>query len=55
MLVDDPFHRRLLTRADELTAVTHRVGPEQLARVMPQIVSPVLEATIRTLARGMLR
>ncbi len=43
VLVDDPFYRRLLTRADELTAVTRRVGPEQLARVMPQIVSPVLD------------
>jgi len=43
VLVDDPFYRRLLMRADELTAVTRRVGPEQLARVMPQIVSPVLD------------
>ncbi|BCI81908.1 hypothetical protein MTY66_35330 [Mycolicibacterium sp. TY66] len=43
VLVDDPFYRRLLTHADELTAVSRRVGPEQLARVMPQIVSPVLD------------
>jgi AcrR family transcriptional regulator len=43
VLVGDPFYRRLLTRADELTAVTRRVGPEELARVMPQIVSPVLD------------
>jgi AcrR family transcriptional regulator len=43
VLVDDPFYRRLLTHADELTAVTRRVGPEQLARVMPQIVGPVLD------------
>ncbi|WP_285033692.1 TetR/AcrR family transcriptional regulator [Mycolicibacterium sp. lyk4-40-TYG-92] len=101
VLVNDPFYRRLLTHADELTAVNRRVGPEQLARVMPEVVSPmldylaagqracvlvddiapetllgvmrsvglvvmnrdrfgadyedVLEATIRTLARGMLR
>lgn len=43
VLVDDPFYRRLLTHADELTAVTRRVGPDQIARVMPQIVSPVLD------------
>jgi AcrR family transcriptional regulator len=43
VLVGDPFYRRLLTHADELTGVTRRVGPEQLARVMPQIVSPVLD------------
>ena len=43
VLVDDPFYRRLLMRADEMTAVTRRVGPEQLARVVPQIVSPVLD------------
>jgi len=43
VLVDDPFYRRLLTHADELAAVTRRVGSEQLARVMPQIVSPVLD------------
>ncbi|OKH83552.1 hypothetical protein EB75_08190 [Mycobacterium sp. ST-F2] len=43
VLVDDPFYRRLLTHPDELTAVTRRVGPDQLARVMPQIVSPVLD------------
>ena len=43
VLVDDPFYRRLLTHADELAAVTRRVGSEQLARVMPQIVRPVLD------------
>lgn len=101
VLIDDPLYRRLLTHTDELAAVSRRVGPEQIARVMPQIVRPVLyhlaagqrdgvlvddiapetllgvirtvgllvmnrdrfgtgyddvlEATIRTLARGMLR
>jgi len=43
VLVDDPFYRRLLTHADELAAVTRRVGSEQVARVMPQIVRPVLD------------
>ena len=101
VLVTDPLYRRLLTRPEELDAVARRVGPEQIARVTPQIVTPlfdylvagqrdgvlvddiapeilvevirgvglvvmhrdrfaaayerVLEATIRTLARGMLR
>ncbi|MGO4617848.1 TetR/AcrR family transcriptional regulator [Nocardia sp. 2YAB30] len=101
VLVADPLYRRLLTQPEELDAVTRRVGPEQIARVTPQIVTPlldylaagqcdgvlveditpeilvgviravglvvmhrdrfgpayeqVLEATIRTLARGMLR
>ncbi|WP_157777533.1 TetR/AcrR family transcriptional regulator [Nocardia terpenica] len=101
VLVTDPLYRRLLTRPEELDAVTRRVGPEQIARVTPQLVTPlldylaagqrdgvfvddiapetlveviravgllvmhrdrfgpaheqVLEATIRTLARGMLR
>lgn len=43
VLVDDPFYRRLLTHADELAAVTRRVGSEQLERVTPQIVRPVLD------------
>lgn len=101
VLVTDPLYRRLLTQPEELDAVARRVGPEQIARVTPQIVTPlfdylvagqrdgvlvddiapeilvgviravglvvmhrdrfapvyeqVLEATIRTLARGMLR
>jgi AcrR family transcriptional regulator len=101
VLGTDPLYRRLLTRPEELDAVARRVGPEQIARVTPQIVTPlldyltsaqrdgvlvadiapetlvgviravglivvhrdrfgpaydqVLEATIRTLARGMLR
>ncbi len=101
VLATDPLYRRLLAQPDELDTVTRRVGPEQIARVTPQLVTPllaylaagqrdgvlvddiepetfvgviravglivmhrdrfapayeqVLEATIRTLARGMLR
>ncbi|WP_071285326.1 TetR/AcrR family transcriptional regulator [Mycolicibacterium llatzerense] len=54
VLVDDPFYRRLLMRADELTAVTRRVGPEQLARVVPQVVSPVLDYLVAGQRAGVL-
>lgn len=43
VLATDPLYRRLLTHADELDAVTRRVGPEQIARVTPQIVTPLLD------------
>ncbi|GGS82958.1 TetR/AcrR family transcriptional regulator [Nonomuraea spiralis] len=43
VLTGDPLYRRLLTRPDELEAVTRRVGPEQIARVAPQIVTPLLD------------
>ncbi|MER7131843.1 TetR/AcrR family transcriptional regulator [Streptosporangium saharense] len=43
VLTDDPLYRRLLARPDELEAVTRRVGPEQIARVAPQIVTPLLD------------
>lgn len=43
VLVTDPLYRRLLTRPEELDAVTRRVGPEQIARVTPQIVTPLLD------------
>jgi AcrR family transcriptional regulator len=43
VLVTDPLYRRLLTRPDELEAVTRRVGPEQIGRVTPQIVTPLLD------------
>ncbi|GAA3714689.1 hypothetical protein GCM10022224_095420 [Nonomuraea antimicrobica] len=43
VLTGDPLYRRLLTRPDELEAVTRRVGPEQIARVTPLIVTPLLD------------
>ncbi|UBU08807.1 TetR/AcrR family transcriptional regulator [Nonomuraea gerenzanensis] len=43
VLTGDPLYRRLLTRPDELEAVTRRVGPEQIARVTPQLVTPLLD------------
>ncbi|TYB51147.1 TetR/AcrR family transcriptional regulator [Nonomuraea sp. PA05] len=43
VLTGDPLYRRLLTRPDELEAVTRRVGPEQIARVTPRLVTPLLD------------
>ncbi|MEV0347655.1 TetR/AcrR family transcriptional regulator [Nonomuraea sp. NPDC050680] len=42
-LTTDPFYRRLLTRPDELEAVARRVGPEELARVTPHLVTPLID------------
>ncbi|MFF4417823.1 TetR/AcrR family transcriptional regulator [Streptosporangium sp. NPDC001559] len=43
VLTGDPLYRRLLTRPDELEMVTRRVGPEQIARVAPQVITPLLD------------
>ncbi|WP_181019624.1 TetR/AcrR family transcriptional regulator [Nonomuraea typhae] len=43
VLASDPLYRRLLTRPEELEAVARRVGPEQIARITPQIVTPLLD------------
>lgn len=42
-LADDPMYRRLITRPEELDAVTHRLGSEQIARVTPHLVTPLLD------------
>ncbi len=42
-LADDPMYRRLITRPDELDAVTGRLGSEQIARVTPHLVTPLLD------------
>lgn len=43
VLVADPFYRRLLSHPDELDAVTRRVGQEQIARISPQLLTPLVE------------
>lgn len=43
VLVADPFYRRLLSHPDELDAVTRRVGREQIARISPQLLTPLVE------------
>jgi AcrR family transcriptional regulator len=43
VLVTDPLYRRLLSHADELDAVARRVGREQIARVTPQLLAPLVD------------
>ncbi|WP_214316772.1 TetR/AcrR family transcriptional regulator [Nonomuraea sediminis] len=43
LLGTDPFYRRLMERPDELEAVTRRVGPEEIARVTPHLVTPLTD------------
>ncbi|MGW4099757.1 TetR/AcrR family transcriptional regulator [Mycobacterium sp. NPDC004974] len=42
-LADDPMYRRLITRPEELDAVTDRLGNDQIARVTPHLVTPLLD------------
>lgn len=43
VLTTDPFYRRLLTHPDELAAVARRVGAEEIARVTPHLMTPLVE------------
>src|SRR6478752_193920 len=43
VLVADPFYRRLLSHPDELDTVTRRVGREQIARISPHLLTPLVE------------
>jgi AcrR family transcriptional regulator len=54
VLVTDPLYRRLLTRPEELDAVARRVGPDQIARVTPQIVTPLLDYLVAGQRDGVL-
>lgn len=42
VLVTDPLYRRLLIRPEELAAVSRRLGAEQVARVAPQLMTPLI-------------
>ncbi|MEW9549598.1 TetR/AcrR family transcriptional regulator [Nonomuraea sp. NPDC050783] len=54
VLTTDPFYRRLLARPDELEAVARRVGPEEVARVTPHLVTPLLDYLARGQADGVI-
>lgn len=43
VLTTDPFYRRLMTHPDELASVRRRVGAEEVARVTPYVVTPLLD------------
>lgn len=51
-LSDDPMYRRLIARPDELDAVNDRLGSEQIARVTPQLVTPLLDYLAAGQAEG---
>ncbi|RCV51567.1 hypothetical protein [Marinitenerispora sediminis] len=42
VLTTDPFYRRLVTHPDELAPVSRRVGAEEVARVTPPVLAPLL-------------
>ncbi|MET9248433.1 TetR/AcrR family transcriptional regulator [Nonomuraea sp. NPDC003709] len=52
VLTTDPFYRRLLTRPEELEAVARRVGAEEVARVTPHLLTPLLDYLARGQADG---
>ncbi|MGW3349732.1 TetR/AcrR family transcriptional regulator [Nonomuraea rubra] len=54
VLTTDPFYRRLLTRPDELEAVARRVGGEEIARVTPHLLKPLLDYLARGQADGVI-
>ncbi|WP_345499563.1 TetR/AcrR family transcriptional regulator [Nocardia callitridis] len=54
VLADDPLYRRLLTQPAELDAVTRRVGAEQIARVTPLLVTPLLDYLVAGQRAGVL-
>ncbi|MFC5823308.1 TetR/AcrR family transcriptional regulator [Nonomuraea insulae] len=54
VLTTDPFYRRLLTRPDELEAVARRVGAEEVARVTPHLMTPLLDYLARGQADGVI-
>ncbi|GIG66536.1 TetR/AcrR family transcriptional regulator [Phytomonospora endophytica] len=54
VLTTDPFYRRLLTHPEELRAVSRRVAPEDVARIGPQLIAPVLDYIGRGQREGLL-
>ncbi|SEG77664.1 DNA-binding transcriptional regulator, AcrR family [Nonomuraea solani] len=54
VLTTDPFYRRLITRPDELEAVARRVGAEEVARVTPHLLTPLIDYLARGQADGVI-
>ncbi|MEJ3658681.1 TetR/AcrR family transcriptional regulator [Actinomycetes bacterium KLBMP 9759] len=42
LLEDDPLYRRLVTHPDELAAVARRLGSDELRRVEPHVLHPLV-------------
>ena len=52
VLDTDPLYRRLLTHPDELAAVGRRLGSEELARIEPHLLRPLVEFVSRAQSAG---
>jgi AcrR family transcriptional regulator len=52
ILDEDPLYRRLLTHPHELAAVSRRMGPEQMRRIEPHVLRPLVEFVARAQAAG---
>ncbi|MEV0382995.1 TetR/AcrR family transcriptional regulator [Nonomuraea sp. NPDC050643] len=54
VLTTDPFYRRLLTHPGELEAVARRVGAEEVARVTPHLLTPLVDYLAQGQADGVI-
>ncbi|HEY6740286.1 MAG TPA: TetR/AcrR family transcriptional regulator [Actinopolymorphaceae bacterium] len=52
VLSTDPLYRRLLTHPEELRAVRRRVRPDEVERIHPVLIAPLLEFVRRGQAEG---
>lgn len=52
LLEHDPLYRRLVTHPDELASVGRRLGAEELDRVRPYVLDPLLEFVTRAQDAG---
>jgi AcrR family transcriptional regulator len=52
VLEEEPLYRRLVTHPDELAAVARRMGPEQLGRVEPLVLGPLVAFVERAQRAG---
>jgi AcrR family transcriptional regulator len=52
LLERDPLYRRLVTHPDELAAVGRRLGAEELDRIRPYVLDPLLDFVARAQAAG---
>ncbi|TDD21600.1 TetR/AcrR family transcriptional regulator [Nonomuraea diastatica] len=54
VLTTDPFYRRLFTHPEELRAVVRRIGAEEVARVTPYVIDPLLDYIAKGQADGVI-
>ncbi|GAA0930885.1 TetR/AcrR family transcriptional regulator [Nonomuraea longicatena] len=54
ILTADPFYQRLFTHPDELRSVARRIGADEVERITPYVVTPLLEYIARGQAEGVI-